>query len=228
MTRVLPRPPIYRSNLTRQLAELALLEHVDSTEGFAEKLGWWVDFRQAITLHGIHSTPSAAQRLRNKADPGEKMQAELTRRRTLLTAAIQRPLPVPDLSLPPAKAYEPLRRHHLLLQRDMGLQTQQLRSHVRGLLSGVSPSLQKLIELDAAFEHMLSERESQLFSTATALLEKHFKQLLKLHVQDPPTSWLPAFGHDLQTALLNELEVRLHPAAGLIEAYNEEKTSRHA
>lgn len=227
MTRVLPRPPIYRANLTRQLAELALLEHAGSTDGFAEKLSVWVDFRQAITLHGIHSTASPVQTNRKRADPGQSMQAELTRRRAVLTAAIQQPLPAPDLSLQPAKAYEPLRRHHLRLQRDMGLQIQQLRSHIRKLLSGVSPSLQKLIELDAAFEHMLSEREGQLFSTATALLETHFKQQWKLHAQDPPANWLPAFGHDLQTALSNELEVRLHPTAGLIEAYNEEKKSRH-
>ena len=35
------------------------------------------------------------------------------------------------------------------------------------------------------------------------------------------------FGATLQSALLSELEVRLQPALGLIEAYNDEMKIRH-
>ena len=148
--------------------------------------------------------------------------------RSVLTASIQLPLPTLDLSLKPATAYEPYRRHHLARQREMELQLRQLRSKLRGLLRGVSASLQKLVDLDAAFEQMLSERESKLFSSVPALLEKHFKHLLKEHAQDDPSLWLPAFGKTLEAALLCELEVRLHPAMGLIDAYNEEMKNHHA
>lgn len=157
----------------------------------------------------------------------DALNAELARRRSVLTASIQLPLPGLDLSLKPATAYEPYRRHHLARQREMELQLRQLRNKIRSLLSGVSPSLQKLAALDAAFEHMLSERESKLFSTVPALLEKHFKQMLKEHAQDDPPHWLRTFGTTLQSALLSELEVRLQPALGLIEAYNDEMKIRH-
>jgi hypothetical protein len=38
---------------------------------------------------------------------------------------------------------------------------------------------------------------------------------------------LRTFGATLQSALLSELDVRLQPAMGLIEAYNDEMKNRH-
>ena len=227
MTRTQTRAPIYRSSLTRLLVDLDVAEGTDVSAAFAEKLGAWLDFRNAITLHGIHSATASHRMPRPPATLHDALNAELARRRSVLTASIQLPLPGLDLSLKPATAYEPYRRHHLARQREMELQLRQLRNKIRSLLSGVSPSLQKLTALDAAFEHMLSERESKLFSTVPALLEKHFKQLLKEHAQDDPPHWLRTFGATLQSALLSELDVRLQPALGLIEAFNDEMKNRH-
>jgi hypothetical protein len=228
MTRVLTRAPIYRSSLTRLLVDLDVVEGMDAGAAFAEKLGDWLDFRNAIRLHGIHSAPATGKLAPKPNLLKDALSAELARRRSVLTASIQLPLPSLDLSLKPSTAYEPYRRHHLARQREMELQLRQLRSKLRGLLHGVSTGLQKLVDLDATFEQMLSERESKLFSSVPALLEKHFKHLLKEHAQDDPALWLPAFGKTLQAALLSELEVRLHPAMGLIDAYNEEMKNHHA
>jgi hypothetical protein len=228
MTRVLTRAPIYRSSLTRLLVDLDVVEGMDAGAAFAEKLGDWLDFRNAIRLHGIHSAPATGKLAPKPNLLKDALSAELARRRSVLTASIQLPLPSLDLSLKPSTAYAPYRRHHLARQREMELQLRQLRSKLRGLLHGVSTGLQKLVDLDATFEQMLSERESKLFSSVPALLEKHFKHLLKEHAQDDPALWLPAFGKTLQAALLSELEVRLHPAMGLIDAYNEEMKNHHA
>ena len=227
MTRALTRAPIYRSSLTRLLVDLDVAERVDSSTAFAEKLGLWVDFRHAITLHGIHSAPAPTRPARQTAHKGGAMAAELARRRATLTASIQLPLPALDLSLKPGTAYEPYRRHHLARQREMALQMRQLRNQIRGTLDEGSPKLQKLAALDAAFEHMLSERENHLFATVPALLEKHFKRLLKEHAQDTEPTWLTPFGKALETALMTELEVRLQPTLGLIEAYNDEMKNHH-
>ncbi len=228
MTRVLTRAPIYRSSLTRLLDDLGVVERLDSGAAFAEKLGMWLDFRHAITLHGIHNTPlTAVMRPAHQPSAHAAMSTELTRRRALLTASIQLPLPSLDLSLKASTAYEPYRRHHLARQQEMTLQVRQLRAKVRGTLRSASSNLQKLATLDATFEHMLGERESKLLSTVPALLEKHFKRLHKEHAPSADTTWLSSFGKALQAALLAELEVRLQPSAGLIEAYNEEMKHHH-
>ena len=99
------------------------------------------------------------------------------------------------------------------------------------------PALRQLAALDAALDKALCERESKLLSTVPLLLRKRFEHLLKAHQQtlldtghaDKPDTWmkqgawLARFCHELQTVLLAELDVRLQPTVGLIEALHNEK-----
>jgi hypothetical protein len=107
---------------------------------------------------------------------------------------------------------------------------------MRGVLANASPALKQLAELDAAFDGILSERESKLLASLPSLLEKRFKQLLKAHqlaqvgnqaADTPdlwmkPGGWLARFCGELQVVLVAELDVRLQPAQGLLEALNSE------
>jgi hypothetical protein len=107
-----------------------------------------------------------------------------------------------------------------------------LRDHVRQALARATPQLRQLAALDAALDKVIAQREQALLSTATALLQKRFEQLRKRHLKDidaaggeddPATwrqagGWLHAFEKDWRDALLAELELRLEPVAGLIEA----------
>ncbi len=104
MTRVLTRAPIYRSSLTRLLVDLDVVQGMDSGAAFAEKLGDWLDFRNAIHLHGIHSAPVNGKLTPHPALLKDALSAELARRRSVLTASIQLPLPSLDLTLKPATA----------------------------------------------------------------------------------------------------------------------------
>lgn len=252
MTRVSARTNFRSSTLIRQLAELDAVDLVDPGSGYAEKLGAWIHFADAIALSAVHadSLParlSAAPQAttRRAADAA----ADLERTRALLADAIARSfapgavrshnkLPAPLLELPldlPA-AFAPYRRFHLTHQRDMELGIQPLRVNLREALAKASPRLRKLAELDAIFEKVLRERESKLLSRVPALLAKRFEQLFKDHQQalaesgqdDKPAGWirpggwLTRFCQELQAVLLAELELRLQPATGLIEAFNQD------
>lgn len=92
-----------------------------------------------------------------------------------------------------------------------------------------------MVALDAAFEGILVEREARLLSTIPSLMEKRFNQLRKAHLQTQPTddapdlwmkpgAWMARFCAELQTVLLAELDLRLQPAVGLLEALHNEKT----
>ena len=79
----------------------------------------------------------------------------------------------------------------------------------------------------------------KLLGKVAKLLEKRFAQALKQHIKQqaearamvtteadhtvstavPPGSWLMAFRQTLRTALLAELDTRLQPALGLLEAF---------
>lgn len=128
------------------------------------------------------------------------------------------------------------RRRCVALQGRMASRIGALRAQVRQVLSQASPRLAQLAELDAALEQAFGEREQKLLATVPALVERRFDALLCAHVpeleasgrqEDPdvlrqPGSWLDTFERDLREILLAELDMRLQPVRGLIEAFSNE------
>lgn len=254
MTRALQRKNFHGSSLIRTLADLAVLKIDELDGDFSEKLGQWIDFSDAITLCAVHNactpippgTKSGAQPVARFA-----IDREFDRMRVVLENSIKvscsphagktrLTLPMPQLGAPleDASAYEPYRRFHLAHQRDMELSVRSLRAKVRDQIAKVSPRLKQLADFDAALDGILRERENKLLLTVALRLKMRFDQLLKAHHQnlasaqqeDSPDlwmnagSWLARFCGELQTVLLAELDVRLQPTVGLIEAFNHEKT----
>ena len=151
-------------------------------------------------------------------------------------------LPTLDVPLDDTKVYAPFRRYHQAHQRDMETRVRTLRARVRDGVAKASPTLKQLTALDAAFEGILCEREAKLLSTIPSLLEKRFNHLRRAHLQTlhgsppiddnpdlwmKPGAWLARFCTELQTVLLAELDLRLQPAVGLLEALHNEKTLQH-
>jgi hypothetical protein len=248
MTRAQPRTHFHSSRLTRFLADLSLLDAIEPGNAFAEKLGLWVDFTDAIALSSVHSNATALTRLPSAtglADNYNTMSGQIAAARTRLENAIAQggsngagrtriALPAPTLELPldVTTAYAPYRRYYLAHQRDMELAIAPLRSNARDVLASAAPALQKLAALDAALEAILNARESKLLAKLPLLFKKRFVQLFKAHQQtlvdaqctDNPAQWMQPGGwqarfcNELQTVLLAELDMRLQPTMGLMEA----------
>jgi hypothetical protein len=229
---------------------------------FAERLGLWVDYTDAIALYAVHNASQAVPRTETTAAPSAEssavlgsgcvdIAADFARIRASLEQAISRsavpkrgqtgvglPMPGADAPADLGSAYEPYRRYYLAQQRDMDLSVPPLRARVREVLAAAPGVLQQLAALDGAFENILSEREARLLATLPQLLKKRFAHLRAQHQQtlvdtqqaDRPEQWMQAGGwlarfcHELQTVLLAELDLRLQPAVGLLEALHNEKT----
>jgi hypothetical protein len=229
-----------------------MVDAVDPGNAFAEQLGQWIHFADAITLSAVHSEgiassptmPPNAQFAGRTAISAEfdRIQAGMVNSiikscspnagRTHIT------LPAAEFDLPMniGTAYAPYRRFYEAQQRDMELSIQPLRVNVRHALAKASPQLRKLADLDAAMEKMLRERESKLLAKVPVLLKKRFELLFKEHEKklaaaqqaDNPVTWMKAGGwlarfcKDMQTLLLAELDLRLQPTMGLIEALTQD------
>lgn len=153
-------------------------------------------------------------------------------------ALIQMPAAELDEPIDPKTAFAPYRRFHAAHQRQMENSVRSLRASVRLQLTKRGGCLQQLATLDAAFENILSEREALLLGKVIKMLEKRFVQALKLHLKqqnetqpdtDSPAgapqqglSWLMPHRQALRTALLTELDTRLQPTLGLLEALTSE------
>ncbi|MDO8773634.1 MAG: DUF3348 domain-containing protein [Burkholderiaceae bacterium] len=253
MTRALTRTNFHSSRLIRVLADLAVVDAVEPGIAFAEKLGLWLNLHDAITLCAAlnESTASQPTQFGVKSVTSVVIGNEFARIRASLVTSITKsvtpnlgksrlelPMPKPGVPLEDATDYEPYRRYYAAHQRDMDSSVRPLRSNVRAVLAEASPALRQLAALDATLDAILCERESKLFSTVPLLLERRFEQLRQAHQQmlvdtqqaDDPALWMKAgawlarFCNELQTALLAELDLRLQPTVGLIEAINNEMT----
>ncbi len=253
MTRYLTRTNFNSSQLIRTLTDLALVEAVEPGIAFAEKLSLWVDFTNAITLCAAHnvrdSGPGAAAVPRSTATKTALEAFEHVRATAVqaITTSCSNPagrnrnplpLPKPGTPFEDATNYEPYRRFHHAHQREMEGLVRPLRAKVRDVLATASPALRQLATLDAALDGILSERESMLFSRLPQLLAKRFEQSLANHkqrlVQAPAADnvdswmkaggWLGQFCKELQAVLIAELDMRLQPTLGLLEALTSDTT----
>ena len=273
MTRALPRASLYSASLVRFLTENALLAPARQAEDVGRKLGDWLDFRQAIALHGVlpletaraaqaAPLPAHLQRMALIAPEAlakhvDKVRAQLVESITQGAPAgtglarIDMPASVLDEPVEIKTAFEPYRRFVAAHQRQMESTLRSLRAQLRLQLSQRGGAGQQLAALDTAYENILVDREAALLAKTTKLLEKRFVQALKAHMQlqaqaqpaalatettdatddidvinsnqnDTPkdylSRWLMPLRQTLRQALLAELDTRLQPSLGLLEA----------
>ena len=249
MTRVLPPTNFHSSQLIRCLAELDLLDGVEPASDFADGLGQWMHFTDAIALSSVHEGGLANMAVQDpalRAASGARLAAECERTRALMVNSITKSCTPTGgntaIKLPPVDpeiAYAPYRRFYEAHQRDMELSVEPLRVNLRAALARASPRLRKLAELDVVMDKFLRARESQLLARVPALLQKRFDALYRAHQEQLAASgqpenpaawmhaggWLAGFCQTLQTLLLAEAELRLQPSAGLLEAYNQQENN---
>lgn len=221
------------SRLVRLLGDSASVDIEAPKQDFAERLSLWLNAFDAIKLHAAQQSiktvaeqkPSRAQPARNSA-----LEEEFQRVRAALVKTVTDGLsggrgkraatPTPSEAPHEADAeYAPYRQRYLDQQRHMELKIGAFRDHARQALSKASPRLRQLATLDAALDEALGGREQKLLSTVPAFLERRFEQLRKTHQGG---GWLDIFGKELHEVLLAELDIRLEPVAGLIEAHSNE------
>lgn len=205
MTRALPRASLYSASLVRFLTENALLAPARPAEDVGQKLGDWLDFRQAIALHGVLNPettsdaqtailPAHVQRMALIAPEAlarhvDKVRAQLVESITQGAPAgsglarIDLPAPVVDEPVEIKTAFEPYRRFVAAHQRQMESTVRGLRAQLRLQLSKRASAGQQLAAIDTAFENILAEREAALLAKTSKLLEKRFVQTIKAHMQ---------------------------------------------
>jgi hypothetical protein len=158
----------------------------------------------------------------------------------------KRPPAQPQPADPPAAPpddpadFTPCRRQLTAHQRTMTERIATLRADVRLALTNQSAALGQLAAVDAVMDDALAAREKHVLSLVPALLERRFDQLRRANPAaaepaaasaaapaDPgptaaavaaPPAWRIACGREMQDVLLAELDLRLQPVHGMIEA----------
>ena len=132
-------------------------------------------------------------------------------------------------------AYEPFGDFYVALQGRLTAKIHHLHDQIGDAISGICHELAQLAILDKAMGQALIGQHRQLFDVIPKLLGKRFGRLFDEHLSELPGKplvrdverwmdaggWLSAFSREMQEMLLSELEIRLQPTLGLIDALSE-------
>jgi hypothetical protein len=232
MAQVSTRTAFTGSALTRLLARLADIDVPESRRAFADRLSHWLGWTDAISLSGVLNGSPAVVPAGLRAARGTSEQDECARLRGVLAKAIadDSALLAAEKEQPgnPGKPadFSPYRRRYVARQQTMEMAIGPLRERLRASLAARSPAMAQLAAVDAVMEQALSAQEYRLLATVPGLLEKHFRRLRQAQqaLPDEPeggapqVAWQDVFRKDMQAVLLAELDIRLEPVEGLLEA----------
>lgn len=119
-------------------------------------------------------------------------------------------------------AIKPFLSFYIYYQRMFDSKLNALREYIRNSASGLSAKLAQLAKLDEVLADTLAAHERKSFAQVPLLLEQRFSEQLQRSQVAQLEELHISFCRDLQALLLAELEVRMLPVLGLIEAIEAE------
>ncbi len=210
----------------------------DNAVDTAERLAPWLSVLDAVDLHATHqalpglraaavTTTPTPVRSRGAATQSADLAVDLQQARAGASRSIRAAATQAAKDAATEDNDEAWRQRYLNQQRTLALLVTPLRAHVRDVLSQAAPRLRQLAALDAAWEQLLGDRSQKLLGGTPALLRRRMDAVRASQAED--SSALPqALAAEWQAALLAELELRLAPVAGMVDAWRQELHDRQA
>lgn len=243
MTQALPQVSLDSSRLVRCLTELAVSGTAASQRQFTERLGQLIDFSDSIALSAAHARDLAVDD-DAVAEFREGITGEFLRARSTLIQAAMRAFypgagpsrikwPARETAIPvdAAAAAAPYLRFYQAQQADIDSKVRGLHLRTRQAVAGLSPRLARICAIDEALGDALALHARRFLAVVPRLLERRCNHLYESFTndlaagadEDPRWDALrEQLRRDGQALLLAEIEARLLPCLGLVEALNEE------
>jgi hypothetical protein len=222
----MPRARFNSSGLVRLLHDMAPAEVADAGQTLGEQLGLWLGWIDAITLAGVLGGTAEASGQARVPTP-KALAQDLARVSGQVALAFAQDKQLQPPAADPAAAdsahtvpdFAPYRRSHQAHQAAMDNAVPALRGRVRAALAARPGAGAQLAALDEVMEQALAERERQTLASVPRWLEQRYRHLHATQASHAPAE--RRFRQDLQDVLRAELELRLQPVQGLIDALGE-------
>lgn len=253
MTQASAQAPHHYSRLVRLLSDFSVADIQATSRDFADRLGQLLGFADSIILADALKPQRAVTGASTCAAAEAIKAAFLQGQNSLVTLIFSSCTPGaestrvrwPALNATPVPViYEPYERFYLALQRQLDTGVRGLRSSVRDGMTRVSTGLAQLAALDLALEDRLWSHSRRFYGVIPRILEQRFQHLnlqkpdqpeparpasqQRQVASDRPVEWQSQFCRETRSLLLAELELRLQPVMGLIEALDQEALNQNA
>jgi hypothetical protein len=227
------RIPLTGSTFIRTLAALDDVSVPSAPDAFAQRLAQWFDWTHAFSLSAALGDASVRADVPMFGGEGALAadEREFARVKAALAKAIadapagERPdprrvtRPLKD-AVAPAETpvdFATIRQRYTKCQLAMETQIVPLRRRLRATLADRSAQAAKLAELDTVMEQVVGAQERALLATVAGRLEARFDQL-RGDAESPTGPALERLRHEMRGLLLAELDLRLQPCEGLLQA----------
>jgi len=220
----------HSSRLVRLLKTLGVSGANASGRQFARRLGQLVDLQDSIAISAVHIGPGTVPTDAN-SQPGESIKEEfLTVRASMVRSVIHNVVPregaarergVRVLDQPEEVAEESHARYlrlYVAQQREIIYWVRRLQAQVRESVAPVAPELAQLAALDEALGDALAGYSRKQFARVTVLLRKRFESLAAEANVGTEQELNEQICAEMREILLAEIDARLLPVQGLIEA----------
>ncbi|MCV6614497.1 MAG: DUF3348 domain-containing protein [Cellvibrionaceae bacterium] len=231
------------SRLVRYLSSLGVSAGPLYGGGFAQRISDLINLQQSIALSGFDAKAEPANFEARPLQFEVLRQKVFEQRRELLNSLLESFAPgqgsvrvqFPGSRIGITKEqlenYDLYTQFYVACQRKIEQKCQHMLSMVRDAASGVSPRLAKLVEVETALGNALASYDKQCLGKNAELLKNCFARHLSAaanssgepatHEAEPP-AWVQNLAEDMRGLLLAELELRLLPVLGLLDALEEE------
>lgn len=229
--------------LLAQLAQLGFASERRSKATLADTLADLIDLSDSITL-----TKSLAKLARVKVDfgAGDRRSAEnefLNTRAGILRfiqesfapgdagAPFLLPAATPETLTGGRDGVQPYQRFYSLHQSEMDFRIGKLRGSLRKVLGGHNLAGARLAALDQILNDTVGDHSRRILASLPRLLGEHFVALRQGFLDSEPNAvdtdpdswtqpgeWLNRFNQDMRHLLITELDFRLLPLRGLLDA----------
>ena len=246
---------LHGTRLLRLLADLAVVDGAGPHPNLSEGLGRLIDFGDSLRLSlvldrlPLIEVEPAGTGGASIQDPLLRVRRALVeavldsfapaaRGTRLALPRLERGVPLEELV-----TFEPYQRFYAAHQRAMEARIQTLQLQVRQEVAALSVELAQLAALDEAVRDSLAMPTRRSLAVIPRLLGQRFEDLRRSQepgsgavAVDPPdaemfaiwsgpSGWLGRFLRDMRGLLLAEVDLRLLPVLGLVEAVNEQVTN---
>ena len=243
MTQALPQVSLGRSRLVRFLTDISRSDMQVSHRQFTERLGQLIDFSDSITLSDAHARDLVVE---CEDVPGFSagVTEEFLRARSRIVQAAMRSFfpnagpsrirwPAEEATPPEtaAAAARPYLKFYQQQQSDVDAKVRGLHLRTRQAVAALSVKLARISAIDEALGDALALHSRGYLAVIPQLLQRRLEYLHQ-HYQSAVSDGTAAdiawrntreqYRREAQGLLLAEIETRLLPALGLIEALNEE------
>tara|TARA_R110002167_G_scaffold51080_6_gene148133 strand:+ start:765 stop:1520 length:756 start_codon:yes stop_codon:yes gene_type:complete len=227
------------SELIRKLQNLLDKDLPQSQTRFSERLTQNMDFTSSLKLSEVHghlrllekktlvssaTEPTGDQkRALNSAFERVRCSIEKNIEQSFDLSIEQPRFPLPRIDLekqvPDLSAYQ---KFYQAQQSEMSAKIQGLRTFVRETLSASSVNMAKLALLDTTLEETIGFTLRSGFAALSKVISKYSQKIEAQWSEDDKLAQLSGFHNELHQLLAAELELRLQPIQGLINAFNQE------